>query len=125
MDLLTVTIPGDPIAKGRPRASSGVVYTPARTRDAEERVRQLAQIAYRRQPYPDPVGIELVFYCATRRRMDGDNAMKLVTDAIQRGRRGFGGVILDDAQIEEWYCRIHRAAPGEAPRTELRVYELE
>jgi Holliday junction resolvase RusA-like endonuclease len=124
MCLLTLTILGDPVPKGRPKKTSTHVYTPQRTRDAEEKVRQLAQINYRKAPYAGPVGIDVVFYCATRRRCDGDNLVKLITDAIQRGRRENGGVILDDSQIEDWHCRIYRAKPGEAPRTELRLYPL-
>lgn len=123
MDLLTITIPGDPIPKGRPRAGRGHHYTPARTRTAEDALRSACGI-FTEEPYAGDVGIDLVFYCATRRRTDGDNLTKLVTDALQRGKREDGGVILDDAQILEWHIRVHRRVEGEEPRTEIRVYTL-
>lgn len=126
MDLLTVTVYGEPVAKGRPRAGPHSVYTPQRTAVAEETVRAVVQRAYgSRTPVAGPVGVEVAFFLPTRRRVDGDNLLKLVTDALQRGRRPVGGVILDDAQIEEWRCRLYRRAAGEAARTEIRVYELD
>ncbi len=92
MDLLVLTVPGDPIPKGRPRTGSGKVYTPARTRDAEDVVRVLARQAYGpRAAYAGAVGIVVSFWCATRRRTDGDNLLKLITDGLQRGRRPAGG----------------------------------
>lgn len=126
MLLLHITIPGDPISKGRPRSGRGRTYTPKRTREAETVIRQLVDESpwALTEPYAGPVTLHVRFYCATRRRTDGDNLLKLVTDAIQRGRRDSGGIIQDDAQIEEWYCRVYRKAKGEEPRTEIRVAPL-
>ncbi len=126
MELLNVTILGDPIPKSRPKVGRGHGYTPRRTMDAEERVRQAALDAYAAaDACSQPVGIAVNFYCATRRRSDGDNLLKLVTDAIQQTRRYERGVIRDDAQIEEWYCRVHRRVDGQEPRTEIRLYTLD
>lgn len=126
MDVLTLTVFGDPVPKGRPRASGQHIYTPRSTVEAEERIRALVRAAYGpAAPVAGPVGVDVTFYLATRRKIDGDNLLKLVTDALQRGRRPAGGVILDDAQIEEWRCRLFRRAAGQEPRTEIRVYELE
>lgn len=124
VDLLNVTVMGDPIPKGRPRGGRGHHYTPKRTRDAEEALRELAGVDDL-QAWEGPVGIDVTFFCATRRRTDGDNLTKLVTDALQR-RRGesTGGVFLDDAQIEDWRIRVRRRVEGEEPRTEIRVYTL-
>lgn len=124
MELLSLVVAGDPIPKGRPRAGRGHHYTPARTREAERRLREVVAEQYTGQPYEGDVGIELVFYCATRRRTDGDNLTKLVTDALQRGK-GEHGVFVDDSQILDWRVRVHRRAEGEQPRTEIRVYALE
>lgn len=125
MDLLNVTVYGDPVPKGRPRAGPRGVYTPQRTILAEDALRAAAQRAYGTgPPTAGPVGIEVRFYLPTRRPIDGDNLLKLVADALQRGRRPAGGVILDDAQIEEWHCRLFRRIPAERPRTEIRVYAL-
>lgn len=126
MLLLDITIPGDPIPKGRPRSGKGRTYTPKRTRDAEASIIELVDASgfATAMPYDGPVSLSVTFWCATRRRTDGDNLMKLVTDAIQRGRREVGGVIMDDSQIEEWYCRVHRGVKGEEPRTYVTVSTL-
>lgn len=127
MILLDITIPGDPIAKGRPRSGKGRTYTPKRTKEAEANIGEIVEASTWAtvEPYAGPVSLRVQFYCATRRRTDGDNLLKLVTDAIQRGRREAGGIILDDAQIEEWYCRVRRRQDGEAPRTEILLATLD
>lgn len=127
MLLLDITIPGDPISKGRPRSGKGRTYTPKRTRVAEEAIREAVQASAWAvtDPYEGPVTLAVRFFCASRRRTDGDNLMKLVTDAIQRGRADAGGIIRDDAQIEEWYCRLYRRAAGEEPRTEITLRALD
>lgn len=127
MLLLDITIPGDPISKGRPRSGQGRTYTPKRTRDAKGVIQQLVEASpwARREPYIGPVSLRVNFWCATRRRTDGDNLLKLVTDAIQRGRRPSGGIIADDAQIEEWYCRVYRKAEGAQSRTEIILTTLD
>jgi hypothetical protein len=51
--------------------------------------------------------------------------LKLVTDALQRGRRPVGGVIVDDAQIEEWRCRLFRGVGPVQARTVIRLYLLD
>jgi Holliday junction resolvase RusA-like endonuclease len=124
--LLDITIPGDPISKGRPRSGNGRTYTPQRTRDAEQRIRDLIEYSpwRRRVPYEGPVSITIHFWCATRRHTDGDNLQKLIWDAIQRGKHETGGIIKNDAQIETWHCRLWRAAPGEEPRTTIVVTTL-
>jgi Holliday junction resolvase RusA-like endonuclease len=126
MDVLfEMTWPGDPVPKGRPRANAGGrVYTPARTRNAEEALRAAVNSAYADDPYEGAVGVGLQFYTATRRRSDGDNLQKLVWDCLQRGRQKTGGVILDDFQVEESYFRVYRKADNESPRTEIVVYAL-
>lgn len=127
MILLDITIPGDPVPKGRPRSGGGRTYTPDRTRDAETRVRGFVDTSVwrRPKPYEGPVTLTVKFFCATRRRTDGDNLLKLITDAIQRGKHGAGGIIMDDAQIEEWYCRIWRRGRGQEPRTEILLRTLD
>lgn len=118
MEILALTIAGDPVAKGRPRvAKTGHAYTPAKTKEAEAALREQIEKVIT-MPYKGAVGLAVEFYCATLRRTDGDNLMKLVTDAMNKL------VYADDSQIEEWYCRVHRKVPGEEPRTEIFVYSL-
>lgn len=113
------TIPGDPIAKARPRVTrGGHTYTPKRTADAEEVVRQIAR-SLNMEPFAVPVGMEVHFFCKTKRRTDGDNLLKMVQDACNEI------VYTDDYLIEEWKVCLHRSPAGEEPRTEVLFYELE
>lgn len=120
MALLELTIPGDPVPKGRPRhGANGNSYTPSRTRAAEKVVAQYVALSMRGQKPSDArVGVAVEFFCATARRTDGDNLLKLVTDAMNEI------VYDDDAQIEEYFCRVHRGVGAQAARTELFVWEL-
>lgn len=126
MDLLNVTVLGDPVVKSRPRVGKGRGYTPKRTVAAEAVIRTAALEAYGfPTAWPDPVGIDVTFYCATRRRTDGDNLLKLVTDALQQNKKAERAVIVDDSQILDWHCRLHRRVEGQEPRTEIRLYCLD
>lgn len=69
-------------------------------------------------PVSTPVGIAVEFFCATKRKTDGDNLLKLVTDAMNEI------VYLDDSQIEFWYCRVYRGVGKKLARTEIRAWEL-
>lgn len=123
MLLLDITIPGDPVSKGRPRTGKGRTYTPQRTREAEQRIRDLIEYSpwRRKVPYEGPVSVTIWFWCATRRRSDGDNLQKLIWDAVQRGKHETGGIIKDDAQVIKWDCALWRAAPDEPPRTRIMI----
>jgi len=118
MDLLTLTIPGDPVSKARPRFSKqGYAYTDRKTVKAEQTIRDLVRERIS-EPYDGPVGIAIEFYCATRRRTDGDNLQKLVMDALNKT------LFVDDYLVEESFWRVYRKADGEEPRTEVFVYTL-
>lgn len=117
MDELTLTFEGDPIPKGRPRHDKGRPFTPKRTRDAEQSIRdRVAELDV--VPYDVPVRVSLVFYCRTARRTDLDNMVKLVTDALN------GLTYTDDHLIHACTARLHRKAIGETPRTEVRIAPL-
>jgi len=119
MELLSLTIEGDPVSKARPRFSKqGHTYTDRKTVAAEAQIRKLAK-ALITEPYEGKVGIALQFYCATRRRTDGDNLQKLVMDALNKV------AFVDDYLVEESFWRVHRKAEGEAPRTEIFLYTLD
>jgi crossover junction endodeoxyribonuclease RusA len=114
----TVTVAGDPIAKGRPRTSKGVTYTPPRTREAEKHFREAAAAGRATGPLPFtvPISVTLQFYCRTRRRVDWDNLAKLATDAMN------GLVYTDDVLIED--CRVRVMRGADQPRTEVKVVPI-
>lgn len=119
MDLLDLIIPGDPVPKGRPRFTrKGHAYTDARTVAAEKVIADLTS-AEVDAPYDGLVGVNLTFYCATRRLTDGDNLQKLVLDAMNKV------VFADDHLVHESFWRVFRKLRGQEPRTEIRVYTLE
>lgn len=120
MAVLVMTVPGDPKAKSRPRSgSNGNTFTPKTTKNAEKVLATYAMAARKgAPPVSGSLGIAVEFYCATKRRTDGDNLLKLVTDGLNRI------VYEDDSQILEWFCRVHRGVGLQAARTEILVWEL-
>lgn len=120
MAVLELIVPGDPIAKGRPRTgANNNTFTPKRTKDAEKVIAAYAAAAMDGLPVLGEVGIAVEFYCATRRATDGDNLLKLVTDALNKI------AYADDSQILEWFARVHRGVGKDAARTEIYVWELD
>lgn len=118
MNPVHFTVEGDPVSKGRPRFARGRAYTPARTAEAEK-VIAAAAVGFFPTPVDVPVGMQMTFYCKTRRRTDGDNLAKLVSDALN------GVAFVDDYLVEESYWRLHRAREGEDPRTEITIYGMD
>lgn len=116
-DEVKLVLPGDPIPKGRPRHGRGHSFTPKRTRDAEQAIRDVAA-GLDLQPFDLPVRVALIFYCETARRTDLDNLIKLVTDALN------GIAYTDDHLIHALTARLHRKSLFEAPRTEVRIEPL-
>jgi crossover junction endodeoxyribonuclease RusA len=111
---LNFTIDGDPVPKGRPRHGRGHTWTPKRTLEAEQRIRDIVAPLID-APFDTPVRVSMSFWCATRRRTDIDNLMKLVLDALNRL------AFVDDHLVHHLHGRLHRRALGEAPRTEVRI----
>lgn len=94
-------------------------FTPKATRDAEKRIRAAFKTLY---PGFEPLGGRLVvdvrFYRQTARRVDLDNLVKLITDALN------GLAYVDDEQIEVLHAERVYSAGSEA-RAEIRVREIE
>lgn len=130
---ITVTIDGDPVAKGRPRVTrAGIAFTPAKTRAFEAHARMAAQIAMDgRDPIEGPVAVVVVAVMpipmsysrkkaeaalagATRpaKRPDIENVAKAAFDALN------GIVYRDDSQIVEM---VARKVYGLRPRVEVTV----
>ena len=101
---IDLTIPGDPVSKGRPRVYHGHGITPAKTKRAENHVYSEFRAQYPDfHPYPGPVIIRLTFWLATRQVRDWDNLAKLTTDALN------GVAWVDDRQII--YSGVNKRLP--------------
>lgn len=114
------TIPGEPISKARARVTANGTFTPKRTRDAEQAVRD----CYRTQTATptifadDPNAqykLAVDLYMGNRRARDIDNMVKLVQDALN------GVAFKDDSQIYELHSTKQYVDKTEA-RTEVWLY---
>jgi Holliday junction resolvase RusA-like endonuclease len=108
-----------PIAKERPRTYHGRrgvrTVTPERTKTAEEHLAWRFRLAMQgRQPFAGNLGMVCVFYRPDRRRIDGDNMLKLVCDAGNLAR-AWG----DDSQITTKLARVE--LDKARPRTEIAI----
>jgi Holliday junction resolvase RusA-like endonuclease len=121
--VLRLVVPGEPVAKGRPRFTrKGGVYTPTRTRQAEDVIRGMviavtppADRSSRRLE-TGPLVLTCRFYRATGRTADTDNLVKLVKDALN------GIVWQDDRQVVQLHAARFDRQPN--PRTEIAVYRM-
>lgn len=110
-------VPGRLQPKQRPRLGKGNVFTPRETKDYEELVAWHAKIALaNREPLEGRLGLE-VWVHGLRANIDGDNCLKVISDACN------GLIYRDDRQIDEWLCHIERK--NENPHVVVRVWELE
>lgn len=125
--MITFTVPGDPVGKGRPRATTigghARMYTPAKTAAYEQLVAVYASAAMKKAPLLEhPVRLRLGIYCkvpgtwSKKRRDDAlagierpakkpdlDNIVKALAD-------GMNGIVwIDDSQIVELVCSKHYA----------------
>jgi Holliday junction resolvase RusA-like endonuclease len=132
MAVVDITIPGTPTAKGRPRFSrrSGRAFTPKKTQEAEDTLKQRAMALLMSQPglpLRGPLRLEATFTSTVPKswpkkkreaaraptgRPDVDNLLKLATDALN------GIVWVDDSQIVTIVCR---KVYGDVPSTRLIV----
>lgn len=125
-------IEGEPVAKGRPRFGNGRTYTPQKTRDAEENIRE--QVKYSLDcpatPLKCPLEAHFVFYMPIppswsekKRRAhlgephtqkpDVDNATKLVLDSLN------GIIYEDDGQV--WQITAKKVWSNTG-KTEVQFY---
>ena len=131
-----ITIPGNPVAKGRPRVSKYGTYTPKKTADFESYVEYCWAAEYGNiKPSDKPLKAEIIFYMpipksaskkiktamkngetAHIKKPDLDNMAKSVLDALN------GLAYIDDSQI---YSLTLFKTYSEQPRTELMLEESE
>ncbi len=130
-------VPGDPVAKGRPRATTigghARLYTPAKTVSFERRVREAAEAAGV-AVLDGPVHLTVLAVWAWpkskhRKRKprgweyrsggpDLDNIAKAVADALN------SVAYFDDRQIAKLSCGKYRAAQGLASYTYVSIIQI-
>lgn len=115
---LTMTVPGQPVPKARPRiGANGHVYTPAATRQAEGQVGWAARSALRGcRPSTAPMSITVAFHVRDRRRRDVDNLLKTVLDGLN------GIAWADDSQVV--HADVWVFVNRDNPHTEITVTQL-
>lgn len=129
MTSYSLTIPGDPAIKSRPRVYQGRGITDNKTHKAEQII---SDEFHRKYPGAEPlrgnVWILCSFYMESRRHKDWDNLAKLVCDALN------GIAYKDDVQITKCVCfkilpdkKKHTSDPlthdgqPHVPRTEILI----
>jgi len=136
---LIIEIPGEPVAKGRPRfCRNGHTFTPQKTVDHEIRVNDAARKAvkdkgWKMVPQGSPVALEMVFtmampkgwsekerearnQSACAKKIDLDNICKLACDGLNNS-----GIWHDDCQV----TAIHAEKVwGDTGHTIITVVEL-
>lgn len=132
----TITIPGEPVAKARPRMTkSGHTYTPKRTVDYERMVQTLFHAEHGSPALEGPILLRLDLYFGipksrskvARKRMqqglerpckrpDIDNCLKAVCDALN------GISYKDDSQI---VAAVIQKFWSDEPRAEVTIEKLD
>jgi Holliday junction resolvase RusA-like endonuclease len=119
-----VIIPGQPVAKGRPRFDRrGHAYTPQKTVRWEQMAALHLRSAIGSPMYDQPLKIQVAAYFRRPQRLltrkanpnrihhtskpDGDNILKSVADALT-----MAGVVRDDAIISQMMIMKYYAAKG-------------
>ena len=131
---ITITIPGTPVGKGRPRVTRHGTYTPEKTREYQQKVRDcyhaqctggfaggvpiLARItAYFPIPasYPKKkkAALEGAFHL---KKPDADNIAKAILDALN------GLAYPDDSAVQLQV--VHKIYTNAAPRVEVTIREV-
>lgn len=118
--LFSIEMEGNPIAHERPRATrSGKFYTPKKTRDYKESLAWAIKLKTQDLDYKDNAesiyGVQAIFYRSTRQRIDLDNLLKMVLDAITQS-----GFWTDDSKVCEISAQIEKAQAN--PRAYFIVY---
>jgi crossover junction endodeoxyribonuclease RusA len=119
MTVYSITIPGRPVPKGRPRLGvrgrKAFVYTPPATREYEKLVGWVAKSLGCR-PVEGPVSVALSVY--VKGRLDADNIAKSILDGLN------GVAYEDDDQVIELLVRKHKVKCKEEERVEIRIQEV-
>jgi len=118
--IYSITIPGRPVPKGRPRVGRKgckyVFYTPQKTRDYEQAVGLVGRAACK-VPMEGPVAVRIRLYFEAKGRIpDCDNCTKSILDGLNEI------AYEDDRQVQHLEVDIFRETPE---RAEVEVMPLE
>lgn len=138
MSAVTLTIPGEPCGKGRPRfvRATGHAYTPTKTVNAETQIRERFAAEYPGHvPFGGPVHMTVLAYFSIpqswpakckvaalkgetmpTKKPDADNILKLCGDALN------ALAYYDDVQV---VSATVQKAYSEVPRLELVILNME
>ena len=128
-EVLHVTIPGEPVGKGRPRFTKrGHAYTPKKTKHWESQAALLMSAAWAGDPLDEPLRVvikALRSQVKGRRtwaytKPDADNYCKAAGDALEAAR-----VVVNDSRIVHIECLKRHAVDNEQPCVIVAVYTLE
>lgn len=132
-----IIIPGQPVAKGRPRFSrTGHVHAHQPSMRWEESAAVQMRAAIGTPMYDQPLKMEVTAYFTRPQRLmrksspqnrvhhtakpDADNILKNVGDALVRA-----GVVRDDSVINCQFCVKYYAAKGAPPETSVMLSSWE
>ncbi len=135
--MIQVTIPGEPVGKGRPRVTrTGHAFTPPKTRAWTTKAAKIFRAARVGEPITDAVRVIVVAVKARPQRLlrkkdpaeriwrttkpDGDNVAKAVLDAATKA-----DVWGDDAQVARLEVRSVYAAKGEGACVEVWIMDCD
>lgn len=111
-----LTIPGEPVAKERPRLGKhGNTYTPRKTSAYENSIAWEARAAKVRF-HNSLVKVTMRFYSASDKKTDLDNYIKSVLDGLEKG-----GVFKNDNQVIEIHAFRYM---DDNPRVEVEVRKI-
>lgn len=120
-DLVSLSIPINPVPAGRPRVVNrggrSMTFTPEKTRDFYEAVRQYLGFVYRGKPLEGDLSVTLRFWRhieGREQRGDLSNAIKAVEDSCE------GFLFVNDRQIVQTQARF-----VEWGRTTVGRFEVE
>lgn len=106
--IVSFHVPGNPVAKQRPRISRRRAYTPKKTLDYEAVVAQYAMVAMAGcDMLTGDLSVSIISRRETKHRADIDNIEKAVLDGME------GVVYKNDSYVVETYNRLYRGVkPG-------------
>ena len=120
MTVYSITIPGRPVPKGRPRLGvrgrKAFIYTPPATREYEKLVGGVARCAGCK-PLNGPLAVKLHLFIRGRSG-DVDNYCKSILDGLN------GVAYEDDDQVIELLVRKHKVKRKEEERVEIEIREF-